>query len=127
MKKLITLIVALSALASLSTAAPFRGGSYGGLEKQLERIDAVLGKTDSDLSERKRAFLANRQEMLTLQLEVRDAMRDALADHENLSREEIEAAREEVRNQYRERFETFKEERRTERRERMGPRGTAES
>lgn len=124
MKKLITILLAATMVGSLANAATsFRGNR--GLDKQLERIEAALGNTERDMSEQKRAFLERRQEVLQLQLEVRDALRTAVSDlGEDATEEEIKAARHAVREQYKEQFTAMKEERRAERDERRAARET---
>lgn len=126
MKKLITLILAATVLSSIASAATtFRGKR--GLDKQLERIEAVLGDTERDLSEQKRAFLERRAEVLELQVEVRAALRAAVAElGDDATKGELKAAHQAVREQYKEQFTALKEERRAERDERRGARETVE-
>lgn len=125
MKKLITLLLAASVLASFASAATSFKGKRG-LDKQLERIEAVLGDTERDLSEQKRGFLERRAEVLELQLEVRAALKAAVAElGEEATEEELKAAREGVREQYKEQFQAMKEERRAERADRKASREAA--
>ncbi|MDQ8181474.1 hypothetical protein [Pelagicoccus sp. SDUM812005] len=126
MKKLITLILTVTVFASLANAATsFRGKR--GLDKQLERIEAVLGDTERDLSEQKRAFLERRAEVLELQLEVRASLKAAIEElGEDATQEELKAARQAVREEYKEQFQAMKEERRSEREARRSARETAE-
>ncbi len=124
MKKLITLILAATVLSSFASAGTtFRGKR--GLDKQLERVQAVLGDTERDLSEQKRAFLERKAEVLELQVEVRTALRAAIAElGEDATQEEIQAARHAVREQYKDQFAAMKEERRAEREARRAARET---
>ncbi len=126
MKKLITLILAATVLASFASAEKsFKG--VKGLDKQLERIEAVLGDTERDISEKKRGYLERRAEVLELQLEVRAAMKSAVEElGEEATEEELKAARQAVREEYKEQFQAMKEERRAEREERKAARETPE-
>lgn len=121
MKKLVTLVIAAAAIGSIASAATIT--SKRGIEKQLTRIEAVLGDTERGLSEQKRAFLQDRQEVLQLQLQVRETMRAAVADLGDAATEEqIKAARQAVREQYKEQFAAIKEQRRAEHKERKSAR-----
>ncbi len=115
MKKLITLVLVGSVLSSFASAGTsFRGNR--GLNQQLDRVQAVLGDAECDLTGQRRAFLERRAEVLELQLEVRAALDDAVAElGEDATLEEIQAARQAVREQYRDQFAAMKEERRAER------------
>lgn len=124
MKKLITLFLAATVLASFASAATSFKGKRG-LDKQLERIEAALGNTERDLSEQKRGFLERRAEVLELQLEVRAALKTAVSElGEDATEEELKAARQAVREQYKEQFQAMKAERRAEREERKAARET---
>lgn len=123
MKKLITLVIAAAAIGSIASGATVRNKK--GIEKQLTRIEAVLGDTERGLTEQKRAFLQDRQEVLQLQLQVRDAVRAAVADlGADATEEQIKAARQAVREQYKEQFAAIKEQRRAAHKERKSARET---
>lgn len=126
MKKIVTLLLTVTVFASLANAASsFRGKR--GLDKQLERIEAVLGDTERDLTNKKRAYLERRAEVLELQLEVRKSLRDAVSDlGEDATEEELKAARQAVREEYKEQFQAMKAERRADREARLAARETAE-
>ncbi len=127
MKTLVTLLIALGLSASLVSAGGFGKKAPRGLDSQLERITAVLEDEDRDISDAKRAFLEERQQMLTLQLEVRAEVKAAIeALGEDATREEKHEAIKSVRENYKEQFTAFKEARRTARQERAAEREAAE-
>ncbi len=96
------------------------------LDKQLERIEAILDGDTSELSDRKLAFLESKKEFLNLQIDFRDALRSAVSDlGEDATEEERRAARGEVREQFADQFREFKEARRDRIRERRQAREDA--
>ncbi len=96
------------------------------LDKQLERIEAVLEGDISELSERKLAFLESKRDFLNLQIDFRDALRSAISDlGEDATDEQRRAARSDVREQFADQFREFKEARRDKIRERRQAREDA--
>lgn len=138
MKK--TAIIVLASLITLATASAqverpeiereFDPPRARGIERQLNRIEERL--QDTDLSERRRAFLEEKKGVLELQARLHDALRDRiramkeLRGDEELTEEEREAAREQIRNQFREEIKAIKDERRARVQERRAGRDIEE-
>lgn len=128
MKKLITFIIAFAAAASIATAAgPRHGKSLEKLGNQLDRISNFLEEKGDEIGEGKKAALEHRASVLDLQIQVREAVREAVGElEEGATREEVKEAVHAVRVQFKDQFQSLKEERRSLREERRANREAAE-
>lgn len=128
MKKLITCIIAIVAATSIATAAgPRKAKSLEKLGNQLERITNFLDEKGDEIAEGKKSALEHRASILELQIEVRAAVRAALAElDEDATKEEVREAVHAARVQFKDQFQALKEERRALRAERRANREDAE-
>ncbi|MBK1879594.1 hypothetical protein [Pelagicoccus mobilis] len=125
MKKLVTFIIAFAATASILTAAPERKGRD--LQKQIDRINAVIEEKGDDLAEGKAAALQHRLAVLELQQAVRAEVKEVVEGlGEDATKEDIKEAAKEVRLTYKDQFQALKEDRRTLREERRANREAVE-
>lgn len=135
MKKLLLLLAAFIFSVNYSVAQDDTGDEPAerperprnrGLDRQLERIEAVLGGDTSEISDRKLAFLESKRDFLNLQIDFRDALRSAISDlGEDATEEERLEAKGAVREQFADQFREFKEARRDRIRERRQAREDA--
>ncbi len=113
MKKLTVLLMAIAISSSMVSAVEFARPRMDGIDKQRERIAAILEDADAELSERKRAYLQQRLEILDIQSDFRTALRDAISElGEDATREERSDVVRSVRDTFAERFEEIKDRRR---------------
>ncbi|MEM9160039.1 MAG: hypothetical protein AAGB46_13420 [Verrucomicrobiota bacterium] len=123
MKKLVLLVIAFAISGSFAFGQE-RERRLPDIDKQLERIENALA--DEDISDRKKAFLEDKKELLTLQQSFRDAVRAAVEDlGEEATVDDIRAAKRGVREDFADDFRAYKESRREAARERREARRDA--
>lgn len=128
MKKYIAVLLALAVTSTVGFAQgdDIERPKRHGLDRIIIRVQEALENVEPD--SRREAFLERRLEFLSLQLEIRAALRAAIAElGENATDEEREAARDNVRDQFSEEIDAIKDARRDKARKRRTDRGEDEA